>query len=149
MPVKDVHVKRWGVKEEMLWEAGVANGMRLLPAEFITMRNALRECMFQKETAGPGRTFCLIRPGTETRCMSCPIRSEATGRPSIVYPHILEMIGSILRDDFYVLPSSVHEVVIVPASAGDPFQRDGCYGAGDQPDPGGGRRSIKRYSIFL
>ena len=81
MPVKDVHVKRWGVKEEMLWEAGVANGMRLLPAEFITMRNALRECMFQKETAGPGQNLLSDPAGDRDRCMSCPIRSEATGRP--------------------------------------------------------------------
>lgn len=118
MPVKDVHVERWGVKEEMLWEAGVANGMRLLPAEFITMRYALRECMFQKETDSTGQNL-LSDPEQDRDQMyvlSNQIRNY--GAASIVYPHILEMIGSILRDDFYVLPSSVHEVVIVPASAG-------------------------------
>ena len=36
----------------------------------------------------------------------------------MAYPHVLEMIGGILQSDYYVLPSSVHEVVIVPASAG-------------------------------
>lgn len=118
MPVKDVHVKRWGVKEEMLWEAGVANGMRLLPAEFITMRNALRECMFQKETAGPGQNLLSDPAGDRDQMYVLSNQIRSYGAASIVYPHILEMIGSILRDDFYVLPSSVHEVVIVPASAG-------------------------------
>ena len=118
MPVKDVHVKRWGVKEEMLWEAGVANGMRLLPAEFITMRYALRECMFQREMTGGGQN--LLSDPAQDRDQMYVLSNQLRnyGAASIVYPHILEMIGSILRDDFYVLPSSVHEVVIVPASAG-------------------------------
>ena len=40
------------------------------------------------------------------------------GAACIAYPHILEMIGEILRRDYYVLPSSVHEVIIVPWSPG-------------------------------
>ena len=40
------------------------------------------------------------------------------GAACIAYPHILEMIGEILQRDYYVLPSSVHEVVIVPYSSG-------------------------------
>ena len=41
-------------------------------------------------------------------------KSRSYGAACIAYPHILEMIGGILRTDYYVLPSSVHEVVIVP-----------------------------------
>ena len=32
------------------------------------------------------------------------------------YPNVLEMIGQILKKDYYILPSSVHEVIIVPYS---------------------------------
>lgn len=32
------------------------------------------------------------------------------------YPHVLEMIGEILKEDFYILPSSIHEVIILPKS---------------------------------
>lgn len=38
------------------------------------------------------------------------------GAASIVYPHVLEMVGKIVGEDFCVLPSSVHEVIIVPES---------------------------------
>ena len=34
------------------------------------------------------------------------------------YPHVLEMIGEILKEDFYILPSSIHEVIILPKSKG-------------------------------
>ena len=32
------------------------------------------------------------------------------------YPHVLEMIGEILKEDFYILPSSIHEMIILPKS---------------------------------
>ena len=31
---------------------------------------------------------------------------------------VLEMIGEILKEDFYILPSSIHEVIILPKSKG-------------------------------
>ena len=38
------------------------------------------------------------------------------GAACIAYPNVLEMIGQILKKDYYILPSSVHEVIIVPYS---------------------------------
>ena len=31
----------------------------------------------------------------------------------MVYPGILEEIGNILQEDYYILPSSVHEIIFV------------------------------------
>ena len=36
----------------------------------------------------------------------------------MIYPYVLRMMGDILEEDFYILPSSIHEVILVPASAG-------------------------------
>ncbi len=118
MPVKIDHIKRWDVKEKTLWEAAVENVKHLLPAEFLTMRYALQECLSGTEISGD-RENLLDAPETardQMYVLSNRIRSY--GAACIAYPHILEMVGSILEDDFYVLPSSVHEVVIVPASSG-------------------------------
>ena len=38
------------------------------------------------------------------------------GAACLFYPHVLEMVGEMLKEDYYVLPSSVHEVIIVPES---------------------------------
>lgn len=118
MPVKNIHMEKWGVTEEELWEAAVKNGRRLLPAEFITMRHALYEYM-GGEDAQQYSGNLLEAPAQEKDQMyvlSNNIRSY--GAACIIYPYVLEMIGEILEDDFYVLPSSVHEVVIVPAACG-------------------------------
>lgn len=39
------------------------------------------------------------------------------GASVLLYPQVLWSLGQSLQDDFYVLPSSIHECIIVPASA--------------------------------
>lgn len=122
MPVKYSHIKRWGVEEKSLWETALQNVKRLLPAEFFTMRHALKECVEHKLLPA-GEENLLCDPDSRRDSMyvlSNKIRSY--GAACIAYPYVLEMIGDILSEDFYVLPSSVHEVVIVPASAGIPWR---------------------------
>lgn len=118
MPVKYSHIKRWGIGDSALWDAAVENVKQLLPAEFFTMRHALKECIEQKTFTDRAENL-LSEPEMQRDSMyvlSNRIRSY--GAACIAYPHVLEMIGGILGEDFYVLPSSVHEVVIVPASSG-------------------------------
>ena len=43
-------------------------------------------------------------------------RLRSYGAACAAYPYVLKMIGQILKKDYYILPSSVHEVVIVPYS---------------------------------
>ena len=36
------------------------------------------------------------------------------GAAVILYPHALKHIAGLLRNNFYILPSSVHECILVP-----------------------------------
>lgn len=119
MAVTEEHVKRWGVSAEQLWENAAENVKRLLPAEFFTMNYALKEILKRGigtdsgQPAAPenllGNDSC-VRDGMYV--LSNSMRNY--GAACIVYPHILEMIWNILQTDYYVLPSSVHEVIITP-----------------------------------
>lgn len=42
------------------------------------------------------------------------------GASVLMYPGMTSRLSSLLGGDFYVLPSSVHEVLLLPASMGDP-----------------------------
>lgn len=120
MTVNKNHMKQWNIQTDVLWEAAVRNSRRILPAEFFTMNYALKE-MLRKNAGGQGygSTENLLAADVEVRdgmyVLSNKLRSY--GAACIAYPHVLEMIGGILKTDYYVLPSSVHEVVIVPCCA--------------------------------
>jgi len=44
---------------------------------------------------------------------------EYYGASCILYPGVLEKIRNELKQDFYIIPSSVNEVIIVPSSHTD------------------------------
>lgn len=122
MVVSDSHMKQWEVTTDILWADSLRNVKKLLPAEFVTMHHAMREMLMEKgesENCGKSSGNLLVENTTERDGMYILSNSlRSYGAACIAYPHILEMIGEILQRDYYVLPSSVHEVIIVPSSPG-------------------------------
>lgn len=117
MTVKNGHMAQWGADVDMLWERAVENSKRILPAEFFTMDHALRE-LVDDTSSKEGKTENLLKEkgGKRDRMYVLSNRVRSYGAACAAYPFILEMIGQILKKDYYILPSSVHEVVIVPYS---------------------------------
>ena len=121
MVITNSHVKQWGVETDKLWEAAVINVKKLLPAEFFTMNYALKEMMGRRVNASgviDKENLFLGDANARDGMYVLSNRIRNYGAACIAYPHILEMVGQILCRDFYVLPSSVHEVVIVPCFPG-------------------------------
>ena len=115
MTVKNSHLAQWNADVDMLWEDAVENAKRMLPAELFTMSYALGELM-NGGPHGGGKPENLLTGERKRRdrmyVLSNRIRSY--GAACAAYPHILNMIGEILKKDYYILPSSVHEVIVVP-----------------------------------
>lgn len=124
MTVNNEHLRHWDVTAEELFALARRNVKRLLPAELFTMQQAVDEIL----CSVPGKKKNLlsesVTEGTDFMyVLSNPVRSF--GAACIAYPEVLDMAGRILGEDYYVLPSSVHEVVLVPASKGmEPDEMD-------------------------
>lgn len=117
MSVTAEHIRRWGTKTDRLWADAVKNVRRLLPAELFTMEQAVKEII--RKNAGCGDGSCTENllenaAGAHDSMYVLSNNLRNYGAACIVYPHMLELIGDILKTDYYVLPSSVHEVVITP-----------------------------------
>lgn len=104
MMVKNEHLKLWDVTEEEIYRQACRNTERLLPYEFRTMKEVIAELTGSKEDSGKDVMYVL----------SNSIRSF--GAAAVLYDGVLAYVGSCLRENYYVLPSSVHEVIIIPES---------------------------------
>ncbi len=113
MQITNSHLQMWGIEKEELIKDAVRNMPVLLPAEFFTMRHAIEE-MLDSASGNGGNilTEGLEEKGDIMYVLTNPIRCY--GASCLAYPYLLEMIGEILGKDFYILPSSVHEVIIMP-----------------------------------
>ena len=118
MTVKNSHMAQWRANPDMLWDAAVENSKRMLPAELLTMSYALGELVSGKAPdVGKGENLLTGEVEKLDRMYVLSNRLRSYGAACVAYPHILNMIGQILKKDYYILPSSVHEVVIVPCSS--------------------------------
>lgn len=116
MQVYNEHLSRWGICEREIWEDAKKNAMALLPAQLFTMRGILEA---DKDTEAQDKYCGDLLGGKSMERDSMYVLSNTMqnlGAACIAYPGVLEMIGDILEEDYYILPSSIHEIVIVPAS---------------------------------
>lgn len=105
MPVKTEHLSLWRVTGQQIYEQACENTERLLPYEFRTMRSVIAELTDMADTGEDDDLYVL----------SNHLRNF--GAAALLYQGRLEEVGEYLGEDYYVLPSSVHEVIVVRKSA--------------------------------
>ncbi len=110
--IKNEHLTLWKITLKNLYDIAVKNAMTLLPAQFMSMRQAMKDML-----QGCGEKNTELEDETDNEVMYLLTNSlKNFGAACLVYPHVLEMIGDMLCENYYLLPSSVHEVIIVPES---------------------------------
>jgi len=103
------HLKLWDIKAEDLYELAVKNTPILLPYTIDSMENTLKSlCPNLWEEACNSDT-------KETAQMYVLSNSEKLyGASAILYPDVLSYFSGKLNSDLYILPSSIHEVLLLP-----------------------------------
>ncbi|MBD5543798.1 MAG: hypothetical protein HDR01_06045 [Lachnospiraceae bacterium] len=113
------HMKQWNVTEEELYERASRNTPILLPY-FIKSIDEMMEEQFERKISGQGKkqgqeAMDIVRPASKQVAMYVLSNQEKLyGAASILYPNLLKNFAIACGRDFYILPSSVHEVILVP-----------------------------------
>lgn len=105
MQIRNEHLRMWGISVNELYEEAAENTCRFLPDDFSSMSRVIEELTGTKQKD----------KGEYMYVLSNQIRSH--GAAAILYKGRLEGIGAYLKCNYYVLPSSIHEVIIVPERA--------------------------------
>ena len=95
LPVDNKLAKTFDLDEDALFEAAFRHSPELCPVEILTMGEALGF------------------PGVSEDMLVISNTEHADGASAILYPGVAENIRDRLGGDFYVLPSSVHEIIAV------------------------------------
>lgn len=112
MPVSREHSRIWGIEDMELMEQARRNAARLLPAELRTMQSVINEILSgAPDDADTEEDFMYVL-SNQLRCL---------GAACMLYEGIPEMIGERLGENYFVIPSSIHEVIIIPESVGPEY----------------------------
>lgn len=106
IPITNELMKLWNVYPGDLYDIAHENSSKLLPAEFKPMHVVICELLRKKnlEMVEESPLYVL------TNSMRC------FGACCLFYDGMLEEIGKELGENYYVIPSSIHEMIIVPES---------------------------------
>ena len=105
------YLKSWGISKTELFETALKNSCRIMPAKFTTMKDTLDDLMQGEEDM-----YDEPEDYNEDDSMYVLTNEQKNcGAACMIYRGVLDMIGDILKRNFFIIPSSIHEVIIVPA----------------------------------
>lgn len=97
------HLSFWNITVEELCEIAIANTPKLLSPHFENMENILEQldcpCHFEFEQV----SMYILTNSLKVHGATC-----------IAYPGLLKQISNYLDDNLIIIPSSIHEVLIIP-----------------------------------
>lgn len=124
VPITNHLMENWKVSQKTLHEAALANMGELTPSTFKTMNEIMKEMMLPDmvEQMGGDREAAeaMIEAmiPDEERMYVLTNEQKLNGAAAILDDKMMDQIREKVGDEFFILPSSTHEVLIVPAEAG-------------------------------
>lgn len=101
MLIENKHMKLWNVEVEELESIALENTPRIFPARFCPLDE-----VFEEITGGE------MEKGGKLHIVTN--NTKMLGAGVILYPKMLEKIAEWFQTDFYIIPSSIHEMLIWP-----------------------------------
>ena len=118
--IHNSHMEMWETCTAELFGLAKRNTRRLFPWECKGMGEVLQEMADSGEGADveePEGTFCGI-------AMKILTNSRKThGAACILYPGVLDGVAQEIGSDFFILPSSIHEVILLPVTGNEDHEK--------------------------
>ncbi len=106
------HLKLWNINAAELYHQACQTTPGLLPYDFRNMAEVLSDA-FDKSTQ-PNQN---IDRAADTFCPMYVLTNSQKlyGASCMLYPRLMETIAEKLDSDLFILPSSIHEIILIPA----------------------------------
>ncbi len=110
MPITNMLAQRLGISEEGLFELAKENTCRIYPTVTRTIEDIIRSVMGDYEDIPSGQDKNISKTMWVLSNKDC-----LNGAAAMLDNTALSVLSTILDSDLYILPSSVHEVIAIPA----------------------------------
>ncbi len=118
--VKDYMLGVWDVSKETLFDLAKQNTQRLFCSRVESLKNVIMGIMKLEMSDEEADEFYEMSEdvGEAVPMYVCTNSSKMYGAGTIFYDGLLKDFADRIGSDFYILPSSIHETLFIPASAG-------------------------------
>lgn len=99
------HLDFWSITPDELYQDALTNTPQLLPYQLVNMETLLQECMPNVPTE---------LPPADCQMYILSNSAKLNGATTILYDGLLDQIAQTLNHNLILLPSSIHEFLIIP-----------------------------------
>lgn len=119
--IRKDHLRFWNISPTQLFDAAKENTPRLLSYDLRNMNDLMEELL------APAHSTLSDPDIKKEDAAICPMyvltnQNKLNGASCILYEHLLEHFADRLCCDLYILPSSIHEVILIPATSDISYQ---------------------------
>ena len=108
--INNSHLKLWNKSEEEIHKIAVSNSPNIMKPDLKSMNQTLREIMCRNE----------IGEDEEEEFEDCSMyvlsnKKKQFGASVILYENLMKDFSDRIKSDIWIIPSSVHEVIMIPS----------------------------------
>ena len=111
-PITNSLMEAWGADVDTLHDLAIRNMMELLPSRFMTMSSVLASMMGED-----AEELLSVMPPADEAMFILSNEQKVNGAAALLDKEIMKTVIERVGKEFFVLPSSIHECIIVPATA--------------------------------
>ncbi len=108
------HLAMWGITKEQLYEDAFRNTSRIMPAQILSIEKMMASLVSEKEMEEDTDRDMLDELEERGRMFVLGNTMKLFGAAAVLYEGLLEQIRDRLGCNLFILPSSVHEVILIP-----------------------------------
>ena len=137
--IHNEHLKHWGINEEELYEKARANTLEKRKPEILRMKDVIKDMIIERITGSTDILMEDVEYGGKTKDEVEEMVNEeierverqkpmemfiltndikTNGAVCMIYPNVLKDFAEEQDVDLFVIPSSIHEVLLVPRKNG-------------------------------
>lgn len=113
--IRNEHMDKWNVKTADIMKLAMENTPLLLQSKFCNIFDMLEKRYGYM--IGETSDFTDVSEADRNSMWVLTNNEEFQGAAAILYPGMLNKLTEMLGDRYYIIPSSIHEVILVPLRA--------------------------------
>lgn len=111
-------MEQYGITQEQLHQDAVANSQKIMPPEITSMasimENSMRAEMLMNGCSEDEIDEMIASVSAEVDMYVIRNESHVNGASAIFYPDMMDDVAKLMNGDFYIIPSSTDEVIVIP-----------------------------------
>ncbi len=114
--ITNEHMRMWKKRIKDIHDSAVENTKRLFPAVINSMEEIICGMLMEEggNHTGPSQLIDTNKPN-QTNMYILTNEKGINGAACLLYPEVLGQFAQRFHSDFYIFPSSIHEVILVPS----------------------------------